>query len=163
MVKKIEINICELLGVKERQEFTIENLNDGCCIRTYRVKNNKLQFYDIDEWVDSSTDIIRILEIKIDESKKIFDESEIEFCKKVDKRFKYVTKDSDNNIEFWEEEPNKDDENRQWLDNSDFSGTFYQKSNTAINELFGVFSLFESLSADDDEATKIEDIINQGK
>ena len=140
----MKIDLCEIFGVEEGEEFKIrthENL--------YRIYNNKLQHFstNTERWNESvitfnyviSSDIIKL-------PKKKFTDDELFLFKKVNKEYEWCARDKNGRLYLYEKKPYKKGD--IWYHDMSESFNFYNH-------------LFNSILWEDEEPVFIDDYVKR--
>lgn len=118
----MKIDLCKLLGVEEGEEFKIKPfgaIEKYKVINKYRFKNCKLEYYSdcIDKWQDSILDFNTVLNseiIKLPERKK-FTDDELCILRNIDKKYKWIARDSNKEVWVYQHKPKKGNTNWNYL------------------------------------------------
>ena len=150
----MKIDLCKLLGVEEGEEFKLKLFG---VIEKYRFKNGKLEYYDdvINKWVKSritmnhflNSEIIKLLK------KKEFTEDELYILKNVNKKYKWIAKDSDGEVWTYSDKPKK--RNVYWTGYLPFKPLDFEPLDIIKN------SLFTEIQWEDEEPIYIDDYVER--
>ena len=150
----MKIDLCKLLGVEEGEEFKLKLFG---VIEKYRFKNGKLEYYDdvINKWVKSritmnhflNSEIIKLLK------KKEFTEDELYILKNVNKKYKWIAKDSDGEVWTYSDKPKK--RNVYWTGYPPFKPLDFEPLDIIKN------SLFTEIQWEDEEPIYIDDYVER--
>ena len=150
----MKIDSCKLFGVEEGEEFKLKLFG---VIEKYRFKNGKLEYYDdvINKWVKSritmnhflNSEIIKLLK------KKEFTEDELYILKNVNKKYKWIAKDSDGEVWTYSDKPKK--RNVYWIGYPPFKPLDFEPLDIIKN------SLFTEIQWEDEEPIYIDDYVER--
>ena len=118
----MKIDLCKLLGVEEGEEFKIEHIS--CEDLIYKIQDNclKRRQQDSKNFTSSGFGINKINEItniiKLPK-KKQFSQETLNFFKCINKKYKWIAKDMNDDVHAFCEKPIK--ESRYWF----YDGCFY--------------------------------------
>ena len=145
----MKIDLCKLLGVEEGEEFKLKLFG---AIGKYRLKNGKLEYYDdfINKWVESTISMNHILDSEIIKipKKKQFSQETLNFFKCINKKYKWIAKDMNDDVHTFCEKPIK--ESRYWF----YDGCFY------ISKAFNQ-AIFNQILWEDEEPICIDDYVER--
>ena len=148
----MKIDLCKLLGVEEGEEF---KRDDSKIYYKYRVYNNIIQHFDevLKIWEYSTLSINALVTSEIIKlpKKKEFSQETLNLFKLVDKTYKWVAKDMNENVYAYEEKPRKG--STYWL---------YGKGIKcgAISNCFNQ-SIFDQIHWEDEEPIYIDDYVER--
>lgn len=148
----MKIDLCKLLGVEEGEEF---KRDDSKIYYKYRVHNNIIQHFDevLKIWEYSTLSINALVTSEIIKlpKKKEFSQETLNLFKLVDKTYKWVAKDMNENVYAYEEKPRKG--STYWL---------YGKGIKcgAISNCFNQ-SIFDQIHWEDEEPVCIDDYVDR--
>ena len=148
----MKIDLCKLLGVEEGEEF---KRDDSKIYYKYRVHNNIIQHFDevLKIWEYSTLSINALVASEIIKlpKKKEFSQETLNLFKLVDKTYKWVAKDMNENVYAYEEKPRKG--STYWL---------YGKGIKcgAISNCFNQ-SIFDQIHWEDEEPVCIDDYVER--
>lgn len=146
--------ICDVLGVKEGQEFFLVNKSGIGYTHKYIINDNELYYYDdvYHNWVSSSFSINDICELNIKNKYiKDFSYDELTILKNLPIKFQYIARDSqDNQLYAFNDYPLKNTDTHSWytINNSCFIDLPYNH-------------LFKDISYDDEYPVKINDYVER--
>ena len=139
----MKIDLCKLLGVEEGEEFRLSKSDNN-----YRIYNNKLHYYDYDyeRWEKSHLDfnVVANMEVIKLPKKKEFSQETLNFFKCINKKYKWIAKDMNDDVHTFCEKPIK--ESRYWF----YDGCFY------ISKAFNQ-AIFNQILWEDEEPVYIDD------
>ena len=145
--------LCDVLGIKEGQEFLFANKSGIEYTHIYMIKNNQLQYYsDINyKWVNSSLSINDICELNIKiKYIKDFDYDELIILKNLPIKYEYIARDlQDNQLYAFSDYPLKNTDTHSWYT---INGSFID---LPYNHLF------EDINYDDEYPVKISDYVER--
>ena len=145
--------ICDVLGVKEGQEFFLANEYGTEYTRKYRIKNNELQYYsDIyHNWTSSSLGINDICELNVKiKYIKDFTYDELVILLNLPIKYKYIARDlQDNQLYAFSDYPLKNTDTHSWYT---INGSFID---LPYNHLF------KDINYDDEYPVKISDYVER--
>ena len=145
--------ICDVLGVKEGQEFFFANEYGTEYTRKYRIKNNELQYYydSHHNWISSSFSINDICELNVKiKYIKDFTYDELVILLNLPIKYKYIARDlQDNQLYAFSDYPLKNTDTRSWYT---INGSFID---LPYNHLF------KDISYDDEYPVKISDYVER--
>ena len=143
----MKIDSCKLFGVEEGEEFNIE----GFGIK-YRIYNNRLECYDANfkEWIYSTLGFNKLIASEITKlpKKKEFSQETLNFFKCINKKYKWIAKDVNDDVHTFCEKPIK--ESRYWF----CDGCFY------ISKAFNQ-AIFNQILWEDEEPIRIDDYVDR--
>ena len=148
----MKIDLCKLLGVEEGEEF---KRDDSKIYYKYRVYNNIIQHFDevLKIWDYSTLTVNALVTSEIIKlpKKKEFSQETLNLFKLVDKTYKWVAKDMNENVYAYEEKPRKG--STYWL---------YGKGIKcgAISNCFNQ-SIFDQIHWEDEEPVCIDDYVDR--
>ena len=142
----MKIDLCKLFGVEEGEEFKIDGYTD-----IYFVKNGYLYLIDIDSTEGKSylniNDVVGKNIIKLPK-KKEFSQETLNFFKCINKKYKWIAKDMNDDVHAFCEKPIK--ESRYWF----YDGCFYISN--AFNQ-----AIFNQILWEDEEPICIDDYVER--
>ena len=148
----MKIDLCKLFGVEEGEEFKIELSKVYISGFIYRVKGNKL------EWTENKTDfyqttlllndVVNITKVIKLPKKKEFSQETLNFFKCINKKYKWIAKDVNDDVHTFCEKPIK--ESRYWF----CDGCFY------ISKAFNQ-AIFNQILWEDEEPIRIDDYVDR--
>ena len=145
--------ICDVLGVKEGQEFFFTNTSGTEYLQKYRIKNNDLQYYyDCHhKWIKSSLNINDICELNVKiKYIKDFSHDELIILKYLPIKYKYIARDlQDNQLYAFSDYPLKNTDTHSWYT---INGSFID---LPYNHLF------KDINYDDEYPVKISDYVER--
>lgn len=145
----MKIDLCKLLGVEDGEEFKLKLFG---VIDKYRIKNGKLEYYDdfINKWVESTISMNHILDSEIIKlpKKKEFSQETLNFFKCINKKYKWIAKDVNDDVHTFCEKPIK--ESRYWF----CDRCFY------ISKVFNQ-AIFNQILWEDEEPVYIDDYVER--
>ena len=145
--------ICDVLGVKEGQQFFLINKYGIVYTHKYMVKNNELfYYYDVyHNWVSSSLSINDICELNIKiKYIKDFDYDELTILKNLPIKYEYIARDlQDNQLYAFSDYPLKNTDTHSWYT---INGSFID---LPYNHLFA------DINYDDEYPVKISDYVDR--
>ena len=145
--------ICDVLGVKEGQEFFLANEYGTEYTRKYRIKNNELQYYsDIyHNWTSSSLGINDICELNVKiKYIKDFTYDELVILLNLPIKYKYIARDlQDKQLYAFSDYPLKNTDTHSWYT---INGSFIDLPYNHI---------FTDINYDDEYPVKISDYVER--
>lgn len=145
--------ICDVLGVKEGQQFFLINKYGTEYTRKYIIKNNELLYYSdvYNNWTSSSLTINDICELNVKiKYIKDFNYDELIILKNLPIKYKYIARDlQDNQLYAFSDYPLKNTDTHSWYT---INGSFID---LPYNHLF------KDISYDDEYPVKISDYVER--
>ena len=148
----MKIDLCEIFGVEEGEEFKIELDTVIITDIKYRIMNNVMEWSEIGTKYDGDfkrtafylNDVNKIK--RIIKTPKQFTDDELCILRNIDKEFKWICMDKDNYLSICEDKPLKT-ENDEWYDFS------------IITFMFN--NLFQQVKWEDEEPICIDDYVER--
>ena len=145
--------ICDVLGIKEGQEFFFADKSGTEYLHKYRIKNNELQYYyDCHhKWIKSGLSINDICELNVKiKYIKDFSHDELIILKYLPIKYKYIARDlQDNQLYAYSDYPLKNTDTHSWYT---INGSFID---LPYNHLF------KDINYDDEYPVKISDYVER--
>ena len=145
--------ICDVLGVKEGQEFFFADKSGTEYLHKYRIKNNELQYYyDCHhKWIKSSLNINDICELNVKiKYIKDFTYDELVILLNLPIKYKYIARDlQDNQLYAFSDYPLKNTDTHSWYT---INGSFIDLPYNHI---------FTDINYDDEYPVKISDYVER--
>lgn len=142
----MKIDLCKLFGVEEGEKFKIEGLVD-----IYVIQNGYLYFIDDygkqKSFFNTIKDVVERSIIKLPKKKK-FSQDTLNFFKCIDKEFKWIAKDKNDDVHTFYKKPMKG--RSYWLCN-------YQ---SYISKVFNQ-DIFDQILWEDEEPVCIDDYVER--
>lgn len=130
----MKLDLCKMLGVKEEEEFKINNSN-----YMYKIIDNEIYFKGKNiNWIKSCILLNDIKEI-IKLPKKLSDKV-IDFIKILDSKWKWLAKDEDGDIYLYTDKPYKSEYDYMWDIDGDKEDEDYCYINHLIDDEFNFLS-----------------------
>ena len=130
----MKLDLCKMLGVKEEEEFKINNSG-----YMYKIIDNEIYFKGKNlNWIKSCILLNDIKEI-IKLSKKLSDKV-IDFIKILDSKWKWLAKDEDGDIYLYTDKPYKNECDYTWDIDGDKEDEDYFYINHLIDDEFNFLS-----------------------
>lgn len=147
----MKIDLCKVFGVEEGEEFKINH--EKCRELIYKVKDNclKVRFDDKKDWWYADFSLNRINEIagitKLPKRKE-FTDDELCILRNIDKKFKWIARDINNEMMAFDEKPHKNQ-----------GGWVLYDGDYRYIQLFN--HLFHSIQITDEEPVRIDDYVER--
>ena len=141
----MKIDLCKLLGVEEGEEFKLSKSD-----LTHRINNNKLEVLYEGLWGYTAIAFNKVATSEITKlpKKKQFSQDTLNFFKCINKKYKWIAKDMNDDVHTFCEKPIK--ESRYWF----YDGCFY------ISKAFNQ-AIFNQILWEDEEPVYIDDYVER--
>ena len=141
----MKIDLCKLFGVEEGEEFKLSKSD-----LTHRINNNKLEVLYEGLWGYTAIAFNKVATSEITKlpKKKQFSQDTLNFFKCINKKYKWIAKDMNDDVHTFCEKPIK--ESRYWF----YDGCFY------ISKAFNQ-AIFNQILWEDEEPVYIDDYVER--